>query len=373
MVAVGSRCGVAITRHILDAVKDAAAFWIDILWEEGSVHTGIGGHFSLIELLDELQRKVGPIAELAVAFHLERGEVEEPWWGFCAVFLLYVSDGEWVSFYGAECGLGLLAVGISAFHRRLLCICITLAAVSFSFVSPFCLRVFICHLCGEGHIAVDGGEHPKGFGLEVIDFVVTFDDERQCGSLYTSDTQGLRAPGTAVVLSVFKGVKACGVHAQKPVADAPAQCSFIERLIVILRTEVCKPFDICFVCHGTYPQSFHRAGRLCLLHYPSLYEFTFLSGITAVDDHIGFLHQPFDVFELSACLLLEVYLKTLWNHRQCGKCPRFPLWCVLFRVLQFAQVSVGPCHLVPVAFEVTVVVLVAVGGGFQQACDVLGN
>ena len=191
MVAVGPGGRVAKTRHILDAVEYAAAFGGDIFRKEGGVHAGIGGHFPLIELLDELQCKVGPIAEFAVAFHLERGEVEESWRGFCAVFLLYVSDREGVVFDGTECSLGFLAVGISAFYGRLLRICVALVAVSLAFVPFFCFWILICHLCGKGHVAVDGGEHPKGFGLEVLDFVVTFDDERQCGSLYTSDAQGL--------------------------------------------------------------------------------------------------------------------------------------------------------------------------------------
>ena len=111
--------------------------------------------------------------------------------GLLCRFLLYVSDREGVVFDGTECSHGFHAVGISAFYGRLLRICVALVAVSLAFVPFFCFWILICHFCGKGHVAVNGGEHPKGFGLEVLDFVVTFDDERQCGSLYTSDAQGL--------------------------------------------------------------------------------------------------------------------------------------------------------------------------------------
>ena len=62
------------------------------------------------------------------------------------------------------------------------------------------------------------------------------------------------------------------------------------------------------------------------LYDPALYEFTFLSGITAVDDAFGREHELFYRVELflHPFIRLQLDAEALWNHGQLRHAPRFP-------------------------------------------------
>ena len=96
------------------------------------------------------------------------------------------------------------------------------------------------------------------------------------------------------MLSIFERVEARGVHAQCPVADGAAESGFIEALVFPLVLERLKAFADGLFGQRADPQPLH--GTFCsgLLHDPSLYEFTFLTGIAAVDDAVCRLHQLLD-------------------------------------------------------------------------------
>ena len=164
-------------------------------------------------------------------------------------------------------------------------------------------------------------------------------------------TQHLSALG-----SVFEGVKPGGVHAQQPVAYGAAESCLVERLVVVLRLQVGKPFADGFVCHRRDPQPFHWAMGLGLLHHPTLYQFTLLAGIAAVHYAVGGLHQSLDGIELLGVALVvdELDAETFGNHGQGVEAPRLPPWRIVVGLFQGAEVAVGPRHLIPVPFHVAV-------------------
>ena len=135
--------------------------------------------------------------------------------------------------------------------------------------------------------------------------------------------------------------------------------------------QVLEPFAYGLFCQRGYPQTLHGALGTCQLHHPALYQFTLLSGITAVNDGVGILHQRCNHLELvfHTLVLLQAYAKAGRYHGQGTQGPVLPLLVVLMRFLQFAQVTKGPCHLIPVAFHVSVFGLV----GTEHFGYVLGH
>ena len=189
-----------------NAVEDGFALGIDIVGQEGGVDAGIGGEFVFVELLNDLQGLFGTVAQLLVALHLQSGEVEEPRWGFRPFLFRHLGHGERCPFDGLQSGLRFLAVGEPSFGSAFL---------------GRSLLIVALHACREGGVSIDGGEHPIGFGAEVLDFELAMDDEGQRGGLHAADGEGL-CTLASVVVAKLQGVEARGVHAQQPVADGTA-------------------------------------------------------------------------------------------------------------------------------------------------------
>ena len=105
------------------------------------------------------------------------------------------------------------------------------------------------------------------------------------------------------------------------------------------------------------PQTFHRAfaSHAGFLHYPSLYQFTLLSGITAVDDTVSLLKQFLHYGKLFRYMLLvyQFDAEASRYHGQCAQRPVLPHLLVVVRFFQRAQVAIRPCHLVAVALHVS--------------------
>ena len=150
---------------------------IDIIAQESRVNARISGQFLLIKLLNEVQRHLRRIAELAVAIHLQRGEVIERRWCLLAILFLYVSDGERLVLDEAECLFAFLFAGELTFRGS------------------------------EDSIAIDRGQHPIGFGLEIVYLLLAVHNQCQRGSLYAPNAEHLS------VLSIFDGIEACGIDA----------------------------------------------------------------------------------------------------------------------------------------------------------------
>lgn len=68
----------------LQAVEDVLALGVNVISEISRVNTRICGNLLLIQALDGAQSVVGRKAELAVAFHLQRGKVKQTWRSFAA-------------------------------------------------------------------------------------------------------------------------------------------------------------------------------------------------------------------------------------------------------------------------------------------------
>ena len=385
---------------IANALEDGRATVVHVVGQIGGVYTRIGGKFVFVELLDELQGEVGTIAILLVALHLQARQVEESRGSFCALLLGHLLHGEGGAFDGFEGSFRLLAIGESSFGERLVsrgfalgswpsfCRCggdlwSIATAICDSFarnlgVFPrnlgtlrrnlrvFCdaLRLFLCSIGfallivvgfkagGEGDIAIDGREHPVGFGLEVLNLVLPLHNHGEGGGLHAPDGERLRS-ATAIVVAIFKGVEAGGIHAQEPVANGAAESGFVKPLIVALGAQTRKTFADGFFGHGGDPESFDWTGGTGFLHDPSLYEFSLLPSITAVDDALGFGKELFDDVELFFHAFFESYAEPLGHHGEGCERPGFPVGGIFFGIFEFAEVSKGPRDLISVAFVVT--------------------
>ena len=312
--------GHAAKRGLVDAVQDARALGIDVVGEILRVHTRIGGHLLFVEALDEFERHVGRVGKLPVALHLQRREVVEMGRCLGAPLLLHVGHGKRFAGNGGEGLLALLLARELARSGR------------------------------KRRVAVDGGQHPVGFRLEVVYLLLPVHDECQRGGLHPPDGQHLP------VLPVFQRVEPCGVHAQYPVADGPRESCEIEALVFALVFERIEPLADGLVGHRRNPQPLHRTGGFGFLHHPPLDEFSLLSRVAAVHDAVGRLHEPFDGGKLLADALVvdEFDAKPLRNHGQGTEAPPLPHRGVVVGLLQLTQVSEGPRHLVAVALDISV-------------------
>ena len=307
--------------RLVETVHGLRTLRVDVVREVLRVDTRIGGEFLLVECLDEVQRRLGRESELAVAVDLQRGEVVELGRLFLTLFLLDLRDGERLALDGLK---GLLAL----FLRR-----------EFAFCS--CKR----------RVAVDGSQHPVGLGLEVVDLLLAVDDEGEGRGLHTSDGEYL------TILPVFQRVEPGGIHAQEPVANGSRETCQIEWLVVGLVLEISKAFADGLVGHRRYPQTADGTLRARLLHDPALDEFTLLSGVAAVDDAVGFLHEVLNDGELflDALVVDELDAKALRYHGQRRQTPRTPHGGVVVGFFQRTQVTKGPSDLKTVAFHISVV------------------
>ena len=210
---VGVGC-LSVAYGLIESVHDVGTLRVDIVGQVLRVDTWVGGVFAFVEGLDEVECHLGGVSELLVALYLQGGEVEEVGWQLLAVFLGHAVDGEGFSLDGLEGFLSLLYGGVAvAWYAAVGCWLLVVGC--WLLAVGFLLFVGFVDDGGEGGVAVDGGEYPVGFWLEVVDLVLSVDDESERGCLYASDGEDLS------VLSVFEGVEACGVHAEEPVADGP--------------------------------------------------------------------------------------------------------------------------------------------------------
>ena len=126
----------------------------------------------------QIEGHLSRISELAVAFYLKGGEVEEWFWCLVGILLLNVRDDEGLALDERE---GLLAL--------------------------FLARV-LAGGSGKLGVTIDSCEHPIGFWLEVVYLPLPVHDECERRCLHASDTQGL------AWLSVLDAIESCGVDAE---------------------------------------------------------------------------------------------------------------------------------------------------------------
>ena len=92
------------------------------------------------------------------------------------------------------------------------------------------------------------------------------------------------------------------------------------------------------------------------MHHPSLNKFTLLSSVATVDYGVSLQHELLHHGKLlfNMFSMYEFYAESLWNHGQSAEAPRLPCLGIVMRFLQRTEVTVSPCHLVSVAFHISV-------------------
>ena len=270
----------AVELGLIQPVERLRALGVDIVGEVLRINTGVGGIFLLVQTLNEVERHLGRIAELAVTIHLQRGKVVQLWGLLLALFLLNLSYLEGFALDGGKGFFALFLRGELSLGSR------------------------------KSGIAINGGQYPVGLGLKVLDLLLTVHDERQGWRLHTTDGQHL------TVLTVLKCVQTGGVHTQQPVANGAAQACQVQGLVIALILQAGKTLLDGFVGHRRNPQSLNGAGGLGLLHYPSLDKLSLLTGVATVHDTIGLLHQALDNLKLllDTLVVYQLNAKTLGYH-----------------------------------------------------------
>ena len=152
------------------------------------------------------------------------------------------------------------------------------------------------YLRAEERIAVVGLEFPVRTRDEVLYLCLPFDDEGESRGLHTTHGQHLAV--LARPTRVPYCIRARGVHAEQPVAYRAHQACFVQMLVFRLVFEFLKTvFDRLFG-QRVDPETLDGASTPRLLIHPSLYQLSFLAGITAVDDLVGLFDKRFDDVEL---------------------------------------------------------------------------
>ena len=193
------------------------------------------------------------------------------------------------------------------------------------------------------------------FGFEVLDLLLAADDEGQCGCLHAADAEHLSPFG-----AVFECVEPRGVHTQQPVADGAAESGLVERLVFVLGLEAVEALADGLLSERGDPQPLDGTAGGGFLHDPSLDELTFLAGIAAVDDAVGFLHEGLYGMELLfvGLVVYQLDAETWRYHGQAAQGPWFPHLGIVVRFLEGAQVSECPGYLITVALHVAVMAAV---------------
>ena len=337
------------------AVENTFTFRIDVVREIRGVYARIGGELALVEALDDLQRLLGRIAELLVAFHLQPREVEEARRCFRAVFLGHGSHGERRSLNFGQCGASFL-LRLEASAQRTLFVA---RRGGFFF--------FVVEHSGKERVAVGRGEHPVILGFEILNLLLAVHDKRERGRLHAA--YGKRLLPLPAVAAVFQCIEARGVHAQEPVADGAAEAGLVERLLFLLRQQMLKSLGDGLLRERRHPKPLH--GTLCarLLHDPALYEFALLPGIAAVDDAVGAVDELLDNAELPLLrrTVNKAYAEAFGHHGQLPERPVLPCRRVVLGIFQLAEMPHSPGHLIAIAFIVTLLRL----GGPEHLRNVL--
>ena len=336
---------------IAQSLQYAGTFGIDVVTQESGIYTRIGRYFLLVKRLDGFQRLIGGESEFPVALHLQGSQVEQTGRSLFPVLAGDVRYGKRRILYLFQQSLTPLPV-CDRFY----------SPVIFGFGSfggcPFFLffrfqHQFLIALAengGEGGVAIHRLQFPVLLGNEVLYFELSVYDERERRRLHTSDGKYLP------VLPVLHGVQAGGVHAQQPVTDGTRKPRLVQRLEIGRIPQFGKPFADGFFRQRGNPQTLHRTTRTGFLHHPTLNQLSLLSGITAVYNHVGMLHEVLDYVELAFVgrVADKLDAETGRNHRQAAQAPRLPVGCVFVRFLKGTEMPERPGHLVSVSLDVPV-------------------
>ena len=140
---------------------------------------------------------------------------------------------------------------------------------------------------------------------------MTLHNQCKCRGLHPAYWQDIPRRG------VLKGIKPGPIHAQYPVAYSTRKPGIIQIVKLLLWFKSGESLSYSIVSQRWYPQTAHRTFHSSLLHHPSLYQFSLLSGITAVDYLISLSGKGLYHVKLSfiGCFRNKFYPKFRRDHR----------------------------------------------------------
>ena len=301
-----------------------------IVGEEAAVRAGIGAELLFIEGLQIVKRLLGGIAEAAVGFSLEGGQVVEQRRFLRFLRALHRLDRDRLT--GAGGGEGVR------------------------------LR-FLFELFGHGgKIAAAKIYRVKGFRAKGGDLCLPLDDERQRGRHDAPHVEG-------AVVQHRK--EPCGVDAHQPVRAGAAEGGLIQPVVFPSRTQLCKALFDGGVLHGGDPQPLH--GLCAARHVVDGAEdkLPLAPRVAGVDDlgHVLPTHEVPQQLELFGFVRFQREAPACGQDGQIVIAPLGVLFIVHIRARQLRQMPVAPAYKVAVSRKIAVVAF----GRAQHGGDGLGD
>ena len=301
-----------------------------IISEEAAVRAGIGAELLFIEGLQIVKRLLGGIAEAAVGFSLEGGQVVEQRRFLRFLRALHRLDRDRLT--GAGGGEGVR------------------------------LR-FLFELFGHGgKIAAAKVHRVKGFRAERPDLRLPLDDERQRGRHDAPHVEG-------AVVQHRK--EPCGVDAHQPVRAGAAEGGLMQSVVFPSRTQLCKALFDGGVLHGGDPQPLH--GLCAARHVVDGAEdkLPLAPRVAGVDDlgHILPAHEVPQQLELFGFVRFQREAPVCGQDGQIVVAPLGVLFIVHIRARQLRQMPIAPAYNAAVSRKIAVVPLLCAQHGGDRLGD----
>ena len=281
-----------------------------IVGEKAAVRAGIGAELLFIERLQVVEGLLGGIAEAAVGFSLEGGQVVEP--GRVLRFFRALHRPDRDRLTGAGGGEGVR------------------------------LR-FLFELFGHGGKAAAAEAHGvKGFRAKGGDLRLPLDDERQRGRHDAPHVEG-------AVVQHRK--EPCGVDAHQPVRAGAAEGGLIQPVIFTSRTKLCKALFDGGVLHGGDPQPLHGLCAACHVVDGAEDKLALAPCVAGVDDlgHVLPAHEVPQQLELFGFVRFQREAPVCGQDGQIVIAPLGVLFIVHIRARQLRQMPIAPAYKVAVS------------------------
>ena len=291
------------------------------------IRTWIGANLvPVVKGLGNSQCIAGGKTETSVGISLQRGEIEERWWGLFAGFA-FLGHFAGLSFTGGLDGTSFCLVPdtLSTF------VCIILITLE-TLVKP-AAGIFTCSsLKGCVYFPIIPWD-------KIFDRLFPFHHHRQRRGLHPSDSSQKKPPTLGIECRHHPGP----VDADQPVCLAATGSSRCQREHGFIITQLSEPLPNRCGGHGLKPKSFRWLFGLGVLDDISKNELPFTAGITCIDEGVDILafHQPLENFQ-SRFTLGDGFEGKLGRHmRQFVEGPFASLDVVFFRYGQFKQMPNG--------------------------------